>query len=254
MSGKNIMRENNPLVSVLMPAHNSEKFISEAIESILRQSYHNFEFVILDDCSTDRTWNIIQEYAKKDQRIRAYCNEINLNIVKSRNKLFELANPETKYYAIFDSDDISMENRLAEEVKFLEQNPDYGAVGSHNFIIDENSNIIAKRKYHTDFERIKKSILIRSPLSQPSVMVRKTVIDEIGGYIIEKKYNRARDYDLWVRIFHQSKITNLDDYLLQYRISDTQGKNTHLKETLKSTIHIQKNGCSKNHIFIIYPL
>jgi len=236
---------NNPLVSVLMPAYNSEKFISEAIESICNQTYLNFEFVILDDCSTDNTWNIIQKYADEDNRIKAFRNDENLNIVKTRNRLFNLADSKAEYYAIFDSDDLSMENRLEEEVIFLEENMEYGAIGSHNLIIDENSDVIAKRKYETEYEKIKKNILIRSPFAQPSVMIRKSVIDKVGGYVSEKKYNRARDYDLWIRIFNSYRITNVDKYLIKYRLSSTQGKNTHLKETLKSTIHIQKKWMRK---------
>ena len=230
---------NKPLVSVLMPAYNSEIFITEAIESILDQTYENFEFIIIDDCSTDKSWKIIEKYRLIDKRIKAFRNDKNLGITRSRNKLFDLANLEANYYAIFDSDDISMPERLEKEVEFLENNPDYGVVGSHIYIIDENSRIIGKRNYETDAQKLKKRILLRSPLAQPSVMIRKAVIENIGKYDT-KKYDRAKDYDLWIRISDRYKLKNINEFLIKYRLSSSQGKKTHLKETLKSTIQIQQ--------------
>lgn len=237
MLRKNIMRKNNPLVSVLMPAYNTERFISEAIDSILNQTYQNFEFLILDDASTDNTWKIIQKYAEKDLRVKAYQNEVNLNIVKSRNKLFTLADLKAKYYAIFDSDDVSLENRLEQEVEFLEENPEYGIVGGHNLIINEKSEVIAKRKYETDYKKIRKNILIQSPLSQPSVMIRKSSIEKVGIY--NEAFQYCEDYDLWIRILTHFKIINIDKFLLKYRISIEQSKNLHLHRILINTIKIQ---------------
>ena len=227
-----------PLVSVIMPAYNASDFIEEAIDSVLKQTYSNFELIIIDDASTDDTWDKITKY--HDQRIKAFNNKENLKIVKTRNKGFDLASSNSKYFAIMDSDDISLPNRLEEQVRFLEENLDYGAVGSHTYIMNENSEIIAKREYETDYENIKKNILIKSPFAQPSVMIRKEVIDDVGYYKSDDKYDRARDYDLWVRIFDKYKIVNLDSYLLKYRVFSGQGKSTHLKETLKSTIQIQR--------------
>jgi glycosyltransferase involved in cell wall biosynthesis len=241
--------ENNPLVSVIMPNYNNEKYLAEAIESILNQTYRNFEFVIIDDCSTDNSWNIIQEYAKKDNRIKAFKNEENLKIVKTRNKGFGLMSPASKYIAIFDSDDISMPERFEKQIKFLEKNPDYGAVGSHTFIIDENSEIIGKRKYETDFKKIIKNIIKKSPVAQPSVMIKKSVLNEVGPY--NEKYTRCQDYELWFRIAKDYKIGNLDESLIKYRVSKTQGKTTNLKETLKFTLDIQRNWIFNKKFFSI---
>jgi len=233
-----IGEENNPLVSVIMPNYNNEKYLAEAIESILNQTYKNFEFVILDDCSTDNSWNIIQNYAKKDNRIKAFRNKKNLKIVKTRNKGFELMSPTSKYIAIFDSDDVSMPERLEKQIAFLEKNPDYGLIGTHTYIINESSEIIASRKYETDLKKIIKNMLKKSPVAQPSVMVRTSVLEDVGHY--NEKYTRCQDYELWFRIAKSFKIGNLDEFLIKYRVSKTQGKSTHLKETLKFTIDIQK--------------
>ena len=237
-----------------MPVYNNEKYIIEAIESILNQTHKNFEFIIIDDCSTDDSWKVIQRYTKKDKRIKAVKNEKNLKIVKTRNRGFKLSNKNSKYFAIFDSDDISMSNRLEEEVRFLEKNKDFGIVGSHTLIINENSKIIGRREYPTNPNKIKKEILLRSPFAQPSVMIKRSVIETVGGYKSDKKFDRPRDYDLWVRIFDEFKIINLDAYLIKYRISPTQGKMTHLKETIKSTIQIQKKWLFKKKYFSIKAL
>lgn len=242
-----------PLVSVVMPVYNSEKYLAEAIESILKQTYTNFEFIIIDDCSTDKSWKIISDFAKKDKRIRAFRNEKNLKIVKTRNKGFELCSDKSKYYAIFDSDDISLPKRLELEVKFLEEHEDYAVVGGHIFIINESGNITGKRKYLTKLKKIKKDILIKSPFAQPTVMIRKSALDVVG-YYKSKGYDRARDYDLWVRLFNKFKIINLDKFLIKYRISSTQGKKTHLKETIKSTMQVQKKWLFKKKFFNISVL
>lgn len=240
--------EKQPLVSVLMPNYNGENFMSEAIESILNQTYLNFEFIILDDCSTDNSWKIISKYVKKDKRIKAFQNEKNLKIVKTRNKLFELSSKESKYFAIFDSDDISLPNRLEREVNFLEKNLEYGVVGSSLLIIDENSKVIGKRKYKKTLS--KSESIIKSPFAQPSVLIRKSTLQKIGEmYSTDGKFDRARDFDLWVKLGRISKLGNIQKPLLKYRVSSTQGKSTHLKETIQSTLQVQKKWILKKSHF-----
>jgi glycosyltransferase involved in cell wall biosynthesis len=243
-----------PLVSVIMPNYNNSIFISEAIESILNQSYTNFEFIIVDDCSRDNSWEIIKKYAKKDKRIKAFRNKRNLKIVNTRNKGFELIDKKSKYVAIFDSDDISLQNRLELQVNFLEKNRDYGAVGGHTYLINENSKRIGFRKYICEFKKLKQNILFRSPFAQPTVMIRAQVLEKVGYYSSDGLFDRARDFDLWVRIFDEYKIINLDNFLIEYRISSTQGKKTHLKETLLSTIQVQKKWLFKLKYFNILLL
>ncbi|MBA2857947.1 glycosyltransferase involved in cell wall biosynthesis [Methanococcus maripaludis] len=244
--------ENNPTVSVIMPNYNNEKYLPEAIESIVKQTYENFEFIIIDDCSTDDSWDIIQNYAKKDNRIKAFKNEHNLKIVKTRNRGFDLMSPDSKYIAIFDSDDISMPERLEKQVAFLEKNPDYGLIGSHTYIINENSKIIGYRKYETNLKKIIKNMVKKNQFAQPSVMIRKSVLDEVGFY--DEKYTRCQDYELWFRIAKSFKIGILDEFLIKYRISKTQGKSTHLKETLKFTLDIQKKWLFDKKFFSIFGI
>jgi glycosyltransferase involved in cell wall biosynthesis len=243
-----------PKVSVLMPAYNSEKYISKAIESILNQTFSDFEFIIIDDCSTDNTWQIIEKYAKLDKRIKAYKNKKNLKIVKTRNKGFKLMNKNSKFIAIFDSDDISLPNRLEIQLNFLEKNKEYGIVGSFIKIINENNKISGKRKYPITHEEIIKKIILYSPFAQPSVMIRKSAIDYVGQY--DKKFTGipCEDYDLWFRILIHYKGYNINKYLIKYRISTTQSKTTHLKPVLKNTIKLQLKWLFNKNYFTFYAI
>ena len=120
--------EELPLISVIMPCYNREKYIVEAIESILNQTYTNFEFIIIDDCSTDNTFEIVKEYAKKDNRILALKKDKNYCYVHSLNKGIEIA--KGKYIARMDDDDISLPERFEKQVEFLEKNEDIIALGT----------------------------------------------------------------------------------------------------------------------------
>ncbi len=227
-----------PNISVVMPVYNSEKLVWETIESILNQTFIDFEFIIVDDCSTDKSWNIIQKYANKDRRIKAYRNKKNLGVVKTRNKMLDLINHNSKYIAMIDSDDIAKPERLDKQIKFLEKNTDYAIVWAFLEIIDKNGKTIWYRKYPVTPDEIGKTICKKSPLAQPSVMVRKSAWDKVWKY--NKNFERVQDYELWFRFFKKwYKLANLPEYLLKYRIHSNQGKSKHLKLTIKNTLKIQ---------------
>lgn len=232
------------LISVIMPVYNGTKYLGEAIDSILNQTYRNFEFIIIDDHSTDKSWKMVLDYAKIDKRIKPYRNTKNRGIVYTRNKGFKLMDKKAKYIAIFDADDVSYPNRLETQVNYLEHEEKYkyvdlGVVGSDIYLIDEESKIIGHRIYDYRPSTIKKNILMKSPLAQPSVMIRRDVIDDVGGYRVDSGFDRAEDFNLWVRINDKYDIANIPIPLIKYRISSTQGKTTHLKETIRSTINTQ---------------
>lgn len=223
-----------PKLSVIMPVYNTEKYLWEAIESILNQSFKDFEFIIVDDFSTDGSYKILQEYEKIDDRIRLFRNEKNMWISFTRNKLIELS--KTNFIASQDSDDISELNRLELSFNFLEKNPDFAVVSWNNFIINEDSKIIWYRKYG---DNIKNIILKKSPISQPSSMFRKDLFLEVWWY--DKILDYWEDYDLWIKFYIAwYKIKNLNSDLLKYRIRNWQSKSDKLKETIKNTIFIQK--------------
>lgn len=223
-------------ISVVMPNYNNEKYLKEAMTSILNQTYSDFEFIIIDDCSTDNSWNIIEEYAKKDPRVRAYRNEKNLKIVKTRNKLFSLCSSESKYIAIMDSDDISISSRLEKQVDFLEKFSEYGVVGSNLIIIDENSKKVGFREYRRSFGIKNSSILIKSPLAQPSVMIRRSVL---GNLKYSSDLEVAEDWDLWLRLLKNCNGGNIKTPLLKYRVSTTQSKSTSLKKSILASLKVR---------------
>ncbi len=236
-----------PLVSVVMPVYNSEKYLPEAVQSILAQTYKNFEFIIIDDCSTDKSWKIISGFAKKDKRIRAFRNDKNLKIVKTRNKGLYLCSKNSKYYAPMDSDDICLPKRLKSEVEFMEKYIDYVAVSAHTYRMNEFGKITGSRKYHLTNEEILKSILVASPLVQAASLIRKKTLLSIEGY--DEKYYRCQDYDLWFRLIEKGKLANLNKFLYKYRFTKTQGKSVELKDSLGFTIDIQRKRLFKKRFF-----
>lgn len=205
---------NDPKISVIMPAYNAKRYIAEAIESILNQTFKDFEFIIIDDCSIDNTWEIIQEYAKKDKRIIPLINKDNLKLSKTLNEGIAIA--RGKYIARMDADDISVEDRLQRQFDYMEKNSDVGIVGGSMEIRDLNNKIIGKRRYNLADDQIRKKIYRYSPFCHPLIMIRKSVLSQIGDY--DEKWNPAEDYELYFRIGKCSKFANLDDVLLKYRI------------------------------------
>ena len=229
--------EGKPFVSVLMPNYNCEKYLPSAIESVLNQTYRNFEFIIIDDCSDDNSWEIIQKYKKKDRRVKVFKNKKNLKIVKTRNKLFEKMSKKSKYFAIMDSDDISHKERLEIQVKFLEKNKDFVGCGSaiEYFWNDSGRKLI--RYYENDFEKLRHISLIKSPFPQPVMMINTFILKKIGNY--DERYEVCEDWDFWMRILHKYKMTNLKEILCYYRQSENQSKNKKLKLMILNGIKIK---------------
>lgn len=213
MTAKTATKENiSPCVSVLMPVYKTNPiYLKEAIESILSQTFEDFEFLIIDDCPQDKNCEeIIKRY--QDKRIKYFRNEENLGISPTRNKLLDLA--QGKYLAIMDHDDISLPERFEKEIKFLDDNPDYGVCGCQHTLMSDNS--IVKRPV-TDFE-IKKmlSTSLACPLHHPCTMIRRAVITD-NGIRYEDVFTPAEDYSLWLRLAKVTKLHNLPDVLFYYR-------------------------------------
>jgi glycosyltransferase involved in cell wall biosynthesis len=223
-----------PKVSVLMPAYNADKYIVEAIESILNQTFTDFEFIIIDDCSTDKTWEIIQEYTKKDKRILAIKNEKNLGIAGNRNKLKKLAKGE--YVMWQDADDISIEDRMQRQVDVLDKASSVGIVGGYLQIFDETGDL-SMRKYDSKDSVLRKNIFRYSPVAQPASMIRKNVLDQVGDY--DLNYPPAEDLDMSFRIGKNYKFSNVQKIVLRYRETHTGATFTSLKKMELSTISIR---------------
>ena len=206
--------DKTPILSVLMPVFNSEQFIAEAIESILNQTFKDFEFLILDDASTDKSFEIIKEFKNKDPRIKVFQNAKNLGVVESRNKLINLS--KGKYIAWIDSDDIAFENRLEKQVDFLETHPEIGMVGSNASTIDENNNKIGKWLFETEPQKLKIELFFHSPFLSSAVVIRKSCLPQ--NYY-NSNFPVAEDFDLYSKIAEQYEIANIREFLVKYRIN-----------------------------------
>lgn len=247
----------NPLISIVLPVYNAEKFLKEAIESILTQSYTNYEFIIINDCSTDASWKIIQEYKQKDDRIVAIKNNINLKLSKTLNKGISLS--KGKYIARMDADDVSMPDRFEKQVSFLEANNDVGIIGSNIIIINEKNEVIGYRKYQLDDKNIKKNIFYFSPFAHPAVILRSSVLEKAGYY--NDDFNPAEDYELYFRIGKYSDFANIDQNLLKYRIIDnsmTTGNTANMeRQTIKireQYLNNEQKNYEYNYLVIVYNL
>jgi len=229
-------------ISVVMPAFNAEQYIAESIQSILDQSFDNFELIIIDDASTDRTFEILCEYAKKDSRIRVFSNEKNLGIAGNRNLGVSLA--VGKYLAWQDADDVSLPYRLEEQYQFLETHLDVGIVGGYLELFFGDS-IQGVRRYAEGDLALRKSIFKYSPVAQPAAMIRKDVLDRAGIY--DLSYPPAEDLDMTFRIGMISKLANIPRILIRYRVSETSATGKSLKTMELNTLRIRRKYLFKAH-------
>lgn len=207
---------NPPLVSVLMPVYNAQPYLTSAIQSILDQTYPNFEFVIIEDGSTDNSLEELQLLQLMDeQKIQLIENGTNKGIIYSLNKGLQVA--RGKYIARMDADDIAFKNRLLQQVQFLEQHPDYGIVGTGMLEFKEDQILRYWYSFAQD-DKLRIKAIFNSPFAHPTVMIRNKVFDAIIGY--DENYPIVEDYRLWLDIMKNWKIANLEQPLLYYRIHD----------------------------------
>lgn len=208
---------NQPLVSVVMVMRNVDAFLGEAIESILRQTFTNFEFIILDFGSTDRSKTIASSYAARDERIKLH--EIPArSLTEARNAACSLAHG--RYIAIQDADDLSTPDRLQLEVEFMEKHPDCGFVGSAADWIDARGRLLWTLSFPTAYREIQDAFLDRCPFQHTSVLIRRDAFLAVGGY--RPVFVQAEDYDLWIRLAERFCCANFKQALAKYRIHPQQ--------------------------------
>jgi glycosyltransferase involved in cell wall biosynthesis len=211
-TNKNLsFREKRPLVSVVMPVYNVETYVGEAIESILGQTFSDFEFIIIDDGSADDTWNIIQSC--KDERIIALRNNINSGNYPSRNRGMKIA--KGKYIAVMDGDDIAMPERLEKQLEIMESDDTLLAHGTASVF---SSGQISRRP--CSYELLKVMLLQDNIFLHPSLIIQKKIIVELGYY--NEYYHFSSDYDLVCKIAQKGKIMNIPDILMRYRLHENQ--------------------------------
>ncbi len=209
-----VLNIDKPLVSVIMGIYNCESTVSAAIESILNQTYQNFELILCDDGSTDSTRSIAERYLEKyPDKIILISNGENKGLNYTLNHCLRYANG--KYVARMDGDDESMPQRFAIEVDYLEKHPEIAIVSAALYIFDDNG-VWAE---HTFIECPQpKDFMRSSPFSHSACMVRKTAYEAVGGYSVDKKLLRVEDYHLWTKMYCKGfKGVNLPDRLYRYR-------------------------------------
>ena len=243
-------------VSIIMGIYNCEETIEEAIDSIISQTYTEWDLILCDDNSTDRTYEIANQYSKKyPDKIKLIRNKANMKLAATLNRCLECATGD--YIARMDSDDKSMPNRLEKQVNFLIQNPEYDLVGSQMTIFS-GSDILGKKSIIELPDRYTQRF--SNPFAHPTIMARKRVFDILGGYNTSKETQRCEDVELWFRFYEYGfKGYNIQETLYQYR-EDRDALN---KRKLKHGIDCAKiyyqgfkrlNYPKRYYIYILKPI
>ncbi|WP_236974820.1 glycosyltransferase family 2 protein [Membranihabitans maritimus] len=230
------MLNHPPTISVILPVYNGEKYLKDAIDSILYQTYNDFELIVVNDCSTDNTSTILATYS--DPRLRIITNSENLKISKSLNKGIKIAKGE--YIARMDADDVSHLKRFEKQIKCFKENPNFGVIGTAHKLIGHSKGTKYRPK---NPEENKLRLLFHTCCTHPSVMVRKDILEKYSIHY-SPEYVPAEDYHLFYTLSKHTEIFNIDEVLLDYRTftpTISQGKYHDGKKQIDKKI--------KKHIF-----
>lgn len=199
------------LISVIMPVFNQEKYLRMSIDSILTQTYENFELIIVDDSSTDESYCIAASYC--DKRIKLFRNSTNKGVVYSRNFAIEISKGE--YIALMDSDDISFPDRFKIQIEFLLQHPEVGVCGTFARVVDSNGKIKEKLKLYSNNDDLKAVCMFSSPFINPTVMAKADILKK---NLYSDKFIISQDTELWIRLLNKTLFCNISKVLLLYRV------------------------------------
>lgn len=204
-----------PIISVIMGVYNASNrdMIAASINSVLNQTYGDFELIICDDGSIDDTNKILREYMEIDKRITIITNAFNQGLAFSLNRCLKIS--KGKYIARMDVDDVSLPNRFEREIEFLEENRNYAMVGTSINLFDDKG-VWGNRKMIEN--PCKKDFLFGSPFIHPTILIRKNILEKLNGYRVSKETLRAEDYDLFMRLYNLGyKGYNIPEFLYNYR-------------------------------------
>lgn len=201
----------NTKVTVLMSVYNDKRHIMEAVDSILNQTFNDFEFIIINDASTDGTYDILKSY--NDPRITIHTNDKNIGLSKSLNIGLKMAKGE--YLARQDSDDISMPERLKKQVDFLNTHPDYAVVGTFAKVLNENSEEVRLWERPIEYTSIREHLKRDNCIVHGSAMIRMPFLLNVGFY--DESLEKSQDYELWLRFSKKYKMANIPEFLYLWR-------------------------------------
>ncbi|MCX7547128.1 glycosyltransferase family 2 protein [Xanthomarina sp. F1114] len=240
-----------PLLTVIMPVYNGEKFLKESIDSILSQTFSDFILLVLNDNSSDATAEILDNYKKQDSRVLVITKTKNEGPANLRNEGIEKA--KTEFIALLDADDIALPTRLEKQLDYLKAQPEVGVCGTWFTFFGTKSKTV---KHEVSHEALKVQFLHSCGIGNPTVMFRKSVL---GNLRFEHQYVPAEDYGLWSQLIHKTQFHNLPESLLKYRwhdenISQTKEANLRKSEVLiktKQLEHLNIQPSDPNLLFYI---
>jgi len=218
-----------------MSVYNGERYLRESLESVLRQSFRDFEFVIIDDGSTDATPSVLEECEKSDSRVRVTRQE---HAGAAAGLIAGCARSRGRLLARIDADDVALPTRFEHQVAFLDAHPEVGVLGTRIEIIDERGRVLRT----TDPPRVHAlaatRLLFWPPVAHPSVMMRRALLEEVGGYDVGFEY--AEDYELWTRLVEVTRFANLPLALLRYRVHDGMVTRRERSPMLETTDRVRR--------------
>ena len=230
-----------PKISLIMSVYNGEDYLAETVESVLCQTFTEWEFIIINDCSTDNTSKILAEYASKDARVKVHTNKTNLRLPSSLNKALSLA--EGKYIARMDADDICMPDRLQKQYDFMEANPNVDLSSCRFLTLKNGVYSSGGCGGKGDSESIKALLLVTNPILHPGIIAKADVIKELG---YDKNFTCTEDMELWTRfVLNNKRVEILSEYLMIYRLHDKQITETTLDKQKNEVFKIQKTYLSQ---------
>jgi glycosyltransferase involved in cell wall biosynthesis len=233
-----------PPVSVLMPVYNAARYLAEAVESVLGQTFTDFEFLIVDDGSTDRSRVILEQYAVRDSRIRLVSRP-NTGYAVALNELLRLA--RGALVARMDADDVALPERLQRQLDYLRAHPDVVCVGSAVHLIDEGGRFLRDAHPGMESDEIQERALTGDcVLNHPSVMMRRAPVEAVGGY--HPEFEPAEDLDLWLRLGEVGRLTNLPDVLMKYRQHTASFSERHQRLQLERSAAAVLEACRRRGI------
>jgi len=228
-------------VSVLMPVYNGEKYIARAIDSVLSQSFRDFELLVIDDGSSDKSAEIVSSYS--DKRVRYVANPTNLGLAGARNRAIEVSNGD--YLAWLDCDDISLPDRLLKQVALLDAHPNLGLCGTWVRTLGLESEQVWH--YPSDPGFVRGRMLFDDPVATSSAMVRRSCLDA-DELRFDTRFPPAEDYDLWERISRTNGVCNIPEVLTLYRIHPDQISTIKREQQKKAVWAIQSRSIQQLHV------
>lgn len=211
----NFSTPNQNLITIILPVYNAGEYLYECLDSISKQSYKDFEVIAIDDASSDTSYQILEDFAKKDSRFKVYRNENNLGVSKTQNEA--LSKARGQFVAIMNADDVMLENRLEKQITFLKKNDQYVLVGGQVEMIDEHGKKLREKDFPVSDEEIKEKIYLHNPIQHSTMMVNRGLLPE-GLVWYSENMEVSEDIDFLFKVMQYGRFANLTEKVIKYRV------------------------------------